>query len=48
MENSVQTNASPERDLVEHPIVDSYFKEVLNDSVACPCDDYEVCDYDAN
>ncbi len=48
MENPAQINTSPEKNLVEHPIVDFYLKEVLTDSVMCPCADYEVCDYDAN
>ncbi len=34
--------------LVEHPIVDFYVKEVQGASMKCPCDDYEVCDYDAS
>lgn len=33
---------------VDHPIVASFIAEVAADAYSCNCDDYEVCEYEAN
>lgn len=51
MENVIVSNeqGGEARTLINHPIVQHYQEEVAEDKIKmCPCDDYDVCDYDAS
>lgn len=33
---------------IDHPIIASFIREITTDTITCGCDDYEVCEYEAD
>ena len=38
----------PENELVDHPIINHYLREMSTEMVACTADDCDPCDYEAS